>query len=49
MDYIRAEGDFHNEIYSRQDQSGRYKTGRTESEIGELTGELWNETQLKGP
>ena len=38
MDYIRAEGDFHKETYSRKDQLGRNKTGRTELESGELSG-----------
>ena len=49
MDYIWAEGDFHEELYSWKDQQGKKKTGRTEWESGELSGELWNETQLKGP
>ena len=35
-DYIRAEGDFHKEIYSSKDQKGREKTVRTESKNGEL-------------
>ena len=39
-DYIRAEGDFHKEIYSWKDQQGRDKTWRTEWENGELSGEF---------
>ena len=40
MDYIRAEGDFHKEIHSLKDQQVRNKTGRTEWESGELSGEF---------
>ena len=50
MDYIRAEGDFHNEIYIVE------RTNKTEirpeerSEKMESCREnLWNEIQLKGP
>ena len=40
MDYIRAEEDFHKEIYSWKDQQGKNKNGRTEWESGELSGEF---------
>ena len=42
--YIRVEGNFHKEVYSLKDQYGRNKTGRTEWENGELSGECmeWN-------
>ena len=35
-DYIRAEGDFYEKIYSWKDQWGRNKTGRSKWESGEL-------------
>ena len=46
-DHIRAEGDFHKQTYSWKDQQGRDKTGRTEWENGELSGEFmeWNKVE----
>ena len=46
-DHIRAEGDFHKEIYSWKDQLGRNKTRRTEWESEELLGEFmeWNRVE----
>ena len=43
-DYIKAEGDFHKEIYIWKDRWGRDKTGRTERDNGEMSGEFmkWN-------
>ena len=42
--YIRADGDFHEEIYSWKDYESRDKTGRTEWENEELSEEFmqWN-------
>ena len=46
-DFIRAEGDFHKVIYNWKGQYGRDRTGRTEWENGELSGELmeWNKVE----
>ena len=46
-DRIRAEGDFHKEIYSLKGQLGRNKTGRTERKSGELSGEFMERNRVK--
>ena len=47
--YIRAEGDFHEEIYIWKDQSGRERPEKQSEKAKSCWEHVWNEIQLKGP